>query len=383
MAASAFYSTTDIKAYDAGVWLGQHYPGPATLVDTPIPGSWFASFSDKTVIQQTAAQEGLNDVADSVLSLSYEIQTPQTTLMAYEAKGDVADEIYVPINQVPFRVTYMSTDGDFLSFNQNNASYYYPLSTLTRQVSFDNNSSPAQISLIYSNDQISLTQTMTVQSDSYPINVSWALSPLKSDISNVTLYLTNSFDLQFSFDKVYIPQLMNWVNPWNVTSKQTNGDEWAVVGFTNATLTDNYIGLYDDKNQLAYAFNFTDLPDWGNVGALGNGRVDAVRFQYQFNEVGVNKTVTRQYQVLALSKNTYPQLQLNTLQNLFGSQTSPFTVFTSDFKDYIAQDSIEFIVIDKNQLISNMADCNFLQQIYENDRYVIYKILPNYNQTVT
>ena len=90
---------------------------------------------------------------------------------------------------------------------------------------------------------------------------------------------------------------MDWVNPWNVTSKQTNGDEWAVVGFTNSTLTDNYIGLFDDKNQLAYAFNFTDLPDWGNVGALGNGQMDAVRFQYQFNEIDVNQTVTRQYQV--------------------------------------------------------------------------------------
>ena len=57
-AASVFYSTTDIKAYDAGVWLNQHYPGDATLVDTPIPGSWFAIFSGKNVIQQTAAQEG-------------------------------------------------------------------------------------------------------------------------------------------------------------------------------------------------------------------------------------------------------------------------------------------------------------------------------------
>ena len=83
--------------------------------------------------------------------------------------------------------------------------HYYPLSTLSRQVSFDNNSSPTQISLIYSNDQISLTETMTVQNDSYPINVSWALSPLKSNISNVTLYLTNSFDLQFASIKYRFP----------------------------------------------------------------------------------------------------------------------------------------------------------------------------------
>ena len=382
--ASMFYSTTDTKAYDAGVWLNQNYPDNATAVVTRVPGSWFSTFANKTVIAQTNAAEGSNDVADSVLSLSYELQGAQTMLNVYEAKGDIADEIYVPINQILFRVTYMSTDGDFLSFNQNNSYHYYPLSTLNRQISFNNNSYPAEISLIYSNQYVSLKQTMVVQNDSYPINVSWALSPVKNDISNVTLYLTNSFDLQFQFDKVQIPQLMDWVNPWDVLSKSTYGNEWAVVSFTNTSLTDHYIGLYDDKDQLGYAFNFTDLPDWGNVGALGGGRaIDAVRFQYQFNEINVNQTVTRHYQVLALSKNSFPQLQPNTLQSLFSYQPSQFAVFTSDFKDYIAKYNIEFIIYDKNELTSNMAGCKFLQQIYSNDRYIIFKIMSNYNQTVT
>ena len=163
---------------------------------------------------------------------------------------------------------------------------------------------------------------MLVQNDSYPINVSWAVTPLKSDISNVTLYLTTYFDLQFDFDKAQIPQLMNWVNPWDVPSKttlmETNGQ---LLTFTNSDLKDNYIGLYDDKNQIAYAFNFTDLPDWGNIGALANRQIDAVRFQYQFNEINANQTVTRQYQVLYLSKNSFPTLQQNDLQSLFNYQT--------------------------------------------------------------
>ena len=52
--ASVFYSTTDIKAYDAGVWLKQNYPGNATVVDTQIPGFWFSIFSGKNVIAQTS-----------------------------------------------------------------------------------------------------------------------------------------------------------------------------------------------------------------------------------------------------------------------------------------------------------------------------------------
>ena len=390
MQASVFYSTTDIKAYDAGVWLGQNYPGDATVVDTQIPGFWFSIFSGKTVIEQTSAAEGANDIAQSVLSLSYEIQDPQTSVKAYEANGDIDEENYVSINQVWYRVSDSSTAGDFISFTQNGTNYSFPLSDLSREISFDEQSSPAKVEFLYFNNQVELTQTMLVQNDSYPINVSWAVTPLQSDISNVTLYLTTYFDLQFDFTEAQIPQLMNWVNPWNVSSKTTGGiggTQWAVVSFTNSTLQNNYIGLYDDKNQIAYAFNFTDTPDWGNIGALASMQIDAVRFQYQFDRINVNQTVTRQYQILTLSKNSFPALQPNELESLFNFKPGQFTVSTLDFKDYIAENNIEFIVYDKNQLTSNMASnmasYPFLELIYSNDRYDIFKILNNYNQTQT
>ncbi len=383
MQASVFYSTTDIKAYDAGVWLEQNYPGNATVVDTQIPGFWFSIFSGKTVIAQTNAGEGTNNIAQSVLSLSYSIQGPQTSVKAYEANGDIDEENYVSINEVWYRVSDSSTAGDFISFTQNGANYKFALSDLSSEVSFDEQSCPAKIEFLYFNDYVKLTETLLVQNDSYPINVSWSVTPLNNDISNVTLYLTTYFDLQFDFDEAQIPQLMNWVNPWNVSSKTTEGTAWAVVNFTSSNLKDNYIGLYDDKNQIAFAFNFTDLPDSGNIGALASRQIDAVRFQYQFNEVNVNQTVTRQYQVLTLSKNSFPTLQPNELESLFNFKPGQFTVSTSDFKDYIAENNIEFIVYDKNQLNSNMASCPFLELIYSNDRYDIFKILSNYNQTQT
>jgi hypothetical protein len=338
------------------------------------------------MIAQTEAAEGTNEIAQSILSLSYSIQDSQTLLKAYEANGYVSYENYVSINQIWYRVSYCSTDGDFISFTQNGTNYQFPLSALSSEVSFDEQSHPAKIELLYSNNYVDLTDTMLVQNDSYPINVSWAVTPLNNDISNVTLYLSTYFDLQFDFDKVQIPQLMDWVNPWDVSSKTTGGavgTQWAVVSFTNSTLTNNYIGLYDDKNQIAYAFNFTDTPDWGNIGALTNRQIDAVRFQYQFNQVNIGQTVTRQYQVLTLSKNSFPTLQPNELESLFNFNPSQFTVSTSDFKDYIAENNVEFIVYDKNQLNTNMARCPFLELIYSNDRYDIFKILSSYNQTQT
>jgi len=381
MEASVFYSTTDTKALDAGVWLEQNYPGNATVVDTQIPGYWFSIFSGKNVIQQTSATEGLNDIAQSVLSLSFEIQSPQNLVKVYEANGDINEEDYVSINQIWDRVSYSSTAGDFISFIQNGMNYSFPLSDLTQEINFNEQSCPTQIEIRYSNNYVALTETMLMQNDSYPINVAWAVSPLNSDISNVTLYLTNYFDLQFDFDKAQIPQFMDWVNPWNVSSNTPYENEWTVASFTSSELTRNYIGLYDDKNQIAYAFNFTDTPDWGNIGALENRQIDAVRFQYQFNEINVNQTVTSQYQILTLSKNSFPMLQQNGLENLFNFQPGQFTISTSDFKDYIAENNIEFIAYDKNQLNSNMVSCPFLELIYSNDRYDIFKVLSNYNQT--
>jgi hypothetical protein len=384
MEASVYYSTTDIKACDAGVWLSQNYPENTTAVVTEVPGFWFSTFSGKNIIAQTDPTVQRTEIAESVLSLSYEVQDPQNLLRAYEAKGLVTDENYIPINQVWYRVSYSKSDGDFLSFTQNGTSYNFQLSDLNKQISFNEQSYPKKLTLTYSNDYVALTQTMLVQNDSYPINISWGVSPLKNEISNVTLYISNYFDLHFNFDKAQIPGLMDWVSPWDVPSKTVGGpvgSQWAVASFSNSDLKDNYLGLYDSQNEAAFAFNFTDMPDWGNVGALANRQIDAVRFQYHFNAIPVNQTVMRQYQVLTLTKNSFPDLLQNDLKTLFNYKPDQFTVSSRDYKNYIAENSIEFIVYDKNQLDPNMARCKFLQLIYSNDRYDIFKILNTFNQT--
>jgi hypothetical protein len=386
MEASVYYSTTDIKACDAGVWLSQNYPDNATVVVTEIPGFWFSTFSGKNIIAQTDPTVQRTEIAESVLSLSYEIQDQQNLLRAYEAKGMFTDENYVSINQVWYQVSYSRSDGDFLSFTQNGTNYNIPLSNLSRVISFNEQSSPKKLELTYSNDYLSLTKTMLVQNDSYPLNITWEISSLKSEISNVTLYLSNYFDLHFNFDKMQILGLMNWTNPWDVPTKTVGGPaglEWAVASFSNSDLKNKYLGLYDNQNDAAFAFNFTDLPDWGNVGALANRQIDAVRFQYHFNEINTNQTVSRQYQVLTLTKNSFPTLNQNGLESLFNYKTDQFTVSSRDYKNYIAENNIEFIVYDKNQLDPNLTRCKFLQLIYSNDRYDIFKILSSFNQTQT
>jgi hypothetical protein len=377
MQGSVFYATTDIKAYDAGVWLKANYPDNTTVVATEIPGFWFQEFSGKNVIAQTDPTVQRNEIAESVLSLSYEIEQPQTLIRAYEAKGDITEDTWVSLDQVWSEVSYDSATGDFLSYTVNGTDYNLPLSDLSRQIVFDEQSSPKKLAFVYTNDYVTLTETVLVENTSYPLDVSWSLTPIKSEITNASLYLSTFFNLKYQFDKAQIPGLLDWVNPWDAPAaiRTTQGTDWAVASFNNTDLKDNYVGVYDDTNNVAFAFKFNDTPDWGNIGALGNRKIDAIRFQYQFNDLTLNQTTQRSYQVLSLSQSSFPSLQPDALEGLFSYKPAEFTVTTRDYNDYIRENDIGFIVYDRNQLDTAMIHSKLLQLIYSNNRYVIFKII--------
>jgi hypothetical protein len=169
--------------------------------------------------------------------------------------------------------------------------------------------------------------------------------------------------------------VLNWDNPWSKPS-YSKGNEWAVVNFSRSTLTDNYIGFYDEKEDIAFALRFEKVPDWGNVGALANMQIDAVRFQYDFDKISANQTVAFSYQILAFSKSSYPAMQqLSELKSLFDTKPSgTFEVTSRDYRDFIKEYSIRFLVYDKNQLDPKIINCKLLELIYSNDRYVIFRI---------
>jgi hypothetical protein len=375
--AGVYYSTTDIKAYDAGVWLRANYPGNSTVVATEIPGFWFQEFSGKNVTAQTDHTVQRNELAESVLSLSYEIEQPQTLLRSYQALGDIADETYVSFDQVWNRISYTSESGDFISYSVNGSDYKLPLSKLSKQIAFDEEGMPKKIALTYSNDYVKLTKTTEIGNTSYPMTISWTLTPLKTEIFNATLYLSTFFDLKYDFDKAQIPQLLDWISPWDAPAsvRTVHEPDWTVANFTNANLKDNYIGLYDNTNDVAFAFEFDDLPTWGNIGALESRQIDAVRFQYQLGDLNVNQSKSKTYQVLTMSKNSFPTLQANDLQNTFNIKPVQFTLVTRDFTDYIKNNNIGFVVYDRNHLDPNILNNKILQLIYSNDRYVIFKII--------
>jgi len=373
--ASIYYSTSDIKGYDAGVWLRNNFPDETTAVVTEVPGFWFRVFSGKTVIAATDPIVERNVISESVLDLSYELEHPQMLVRAFEAKGDFTDETYVSINAVWNRVSYSSASGDFVSYRANGVDHNrMALGDFTRDIGFDD-VSPANIVVSYINNDLTITKTISFQNDSYTVNVRWSVSALKGEISNVVLYITAFLDLRFTFAKAYLSGMLDWQNPWDKPTTAYEG-EWATVDFSPTTITDKFVGLYDETNEITFALKFEKVPDWGNIGALASRQIDAVRFNCSLGTLNKGSDSSFTYQFLAFSKSSNPDLNMPTdVKTLFAANApEPFEVIRRDYQDYILDKSIQFIVYDKNQLDTKMAQSKLLQLIYSNNRYVIFKI---------
>ena len=377
MEASVYYSTTDLKALDAGVWLKTNYPDAVNVVTTAVPGFWFQEFSTKNVTAQTELAVQRMEMAEAVLTLAYEFEHSQTMLKAYQAKGDILDENYVSMDQIWSRVSFSSASGDCVYYTLNGVDHEVKLSQLSKEVEFEEGTVP-KVTFVFSNDDIVLTKTVSAQNNRYPFTVSWALTPLKSEIYNASIYLTTNFDLKYHFEEVEIPGLMDWISPWDAPEQLRTTEEnnlWTAASFVAGHLKDSYLGLYDESYGVGFAFRFSNLPDWGNIGALGNRQIDAVRLVYNFNDVAMDETVSCSYQILALSKNSYPILSPQMLNGLFDLSVEGLPVTSRDFRYYIEENDIGFIVYDRNQLDTQMINSKLLQLIYSNDRYVIFKIL--------
>jgi hypothetical protein len=370
-----YYSTSDIKALQAGEWLKNNYPEPATVVVTYVPGFWFRIYSGKTVIAATNPIVERNVISESVLDLSYEIETPLTLIRAYEAKGEIANEYFVSLNNVWNRASYGSTDGDQISYDINGLHRQVDLTQLKREYIFnDDQTAEKTLTITYANDEVLVTQILQVQNNSYPTHTSWSIKPVNVQIRNVTLYLTTFFDLYFNFDQAYLPGILNWENPW-ANPSSTYGTDWAVTDFSKTNITDNYLVLQDTTNKVYYAMKFEDLPDWGNIGVLASMQIDAIRLRYDFETINTGQSESFAYHTLTFAESSIEMLR-EQVKDLFTEAPKGYYVVNSrDYYDYIEEHNVKFIVYDKNQLDTKLVRSKLLELIYSNDRYVIFKVL--------
>jgi ABC-type branched-subunit amino acid transport system substrate-binding protein len=108
---------------------------------------------------------------------------------------------------------------------------------------------------------------------------------------------------------------------------------------------------------------------------LASKQIDAVRFHYTFEKITPSQQTSFAYQAVTFSKTSNPTAQaLPEVKSLFTAKVPVFDVKSRDYQDYIRENNIKFIVYDKNQLDTKMAQSKLLELVYSNDRYVIFKI---------
>ena len=380
---NTFYATSDLSAYQTGGWIGQNF-GPATGgIVTQKPGNWFLVYSGTDVIAETDATVDWSFDARCALDLSYEIMNPLTNMKVYQARSNASEANWVSMNMAWRSATYFSLENAYFSYRDgNNSLHEFALANLNRSVYMDAIHSPKKISVVYTADDFELIESIIVWNNSYPINVTWQVSALNADLYYASLDLNEYFDPSLTFNKANIADALNWSDPWSNPTESDPGN-WAVTKFSRENLIlSNRINVYDDQSQTAFALQFNDslLPVSGNVGQLGDGRIDAVRWKYHFLWVEANYTITVAYQKLAFSMTSYPQLKdprdMNTLFDLKLSE--PFDVQSRNFASIISSNNIAYMVYDVTRFDPRILASGWVQLTYSNDKYVVLTIKTNH-----
>jgi hypothetical protein len=372
-----FYSTSDMNAYQAGGWIRENYPDTsAQVVVSKEPGHWFWVYSGLNVTAETDPIIDWNTNAECVLDLSYEFTNPLTMTRVYTAKTDISDENFVQLNMVWHRITQTPLENSYLSYrDQNGTLHEYTLGSLNRAISMDTVHSPRRISVEYTAQDFLLTQNFLMENNSYPVTVTWELTALNDNLNYVTFYLSQYFDPTMSFTQANIAGALEWESPLDNPTKVAP-NQWAVTSFTRENLQQNScIDFYDPDNQTAYAVRFLDLPDSGNVGALWNRNVDALRWQYTMFKVEANYTISLSYQTLAFSLTSYPAIKdPHAMDSLFTQTVEPFEVQCRNFASIIRDNYVGFIVYDTTRFDPKILGSGWVQLVYSNDKYYVLKI---------
>jgi hypothetical protein len=371
----AYYSLSDVDAYDAGTWLRNNYPEATTTVVTVRPGSWFGIFAGTPTIASVEPTVDRNGPAESVLDLAYEVEHSLTLVRAYESKANISDENFVLLNGVWKRATYSAENSSYLYYqDENGFGRFLDLSSLSKQITLDVSESAKKIVVTYSNDVLVLTKNILFFNDTYPVTVVWQISAFKGDLNKVALHVTYNFDLALSFDKANVPDVLKWANPLDYPSK-TDSNLWAITSFSRENFTGNYIDIYDERNGTAFAIKFNDIPEFGNIGALGGRKIDGLRFEYQFTKIQNGDSVSISYQILAFTQSSLPQFQQPTqINDMFNVKMEESMVNFREFATIIRDMNVGFVVYDVRQFDPSILRSKWLQVVYSNDKYILCKV---------
>lgn len=370
-----YYSYLNPQSYNAGVWLKEVYPYEAKLVVSEKPGLFFKMISGKPTIMETSPIVQREAAAEVILTLAYEVEHPLTLFRVYEDPMPYErDQYNVLINNIWRRAAFLFDEETSVSYTRDGKPFSIKISDLSRGIfwKIENGCKKLQIQYSFENEFF-LTESVEVRNNKIPISITWIFTPLRGGVKNLQFNLSIHFDLYRSFERAYIPGILDWESPWNRPSFIEGNRKWALVDFDPKNLSKNYIAVYDPLNGVFYAFKFEDYPEWGSIGVLSTNQIDALRLRYNLNNADEN--VSLSYSIAAFSKESFPKVDFNLFDEIFTLKAT--NNFAVQYRDYITcarEEGIKFLVFDRGKFRNEFLNHGFLQLVYSNDRYIICKI---------
>jgi hypothetical protein len=280
----------------------------------------------------------------------------------------------VLINNIWRRAAFLFDEETSVSYTRDGKLFSMKISDLERRIFWkvENGCRKLQIQYSFKNEFL-LTESVEARNNQIPMFVDWVFTPLSGGIENLKFNLSIHFDLYRSFEKAYIPGILNWESPWNKPSFVERNRKWALVDFNPKNLSKNYVAVYDPLNRIFYAFKFENYPEWGSIGVLSTNQIDVLRLMYSLNNV--DKNVSLSYSIVAFSEESFRKIDFNSFDEVF--TLNIINNFTVQYRDYLTcarEEGIKFLVFDRDKFRNEFLNNGFLQLVYSNNRYVLCKI---------
>gem|GEM_PF-2179719 len=370
-----FYERASISSYNSGLWVKQHSVPDGTVITTRSPGSWFYIFSDHHTIEETDPLYSRSAVAEAVLYSFYEMENSLTLTREFDPISSSAGQaIYVSRFNIWTKV---------LSIFNNHIKFIYgdplgewvtiPLSETVENIYWIQNSADeTQLVSEYVHEHFTVEKIVTFPSSSFVINIEWNVK-VHQNLASVKLAVDNYFEPSLDFKEALVPGVLEWQNPWDNASYVNAFGEWAVVEGSSDILDENLVAILDAQNGVLAAFEFDDLPDWFTLGALDNRFIDVLRLRYELGDLveGENREISLSILVYAFEFEEIERWTESALKQQFDSKTN-LPVQERDFRTYIEEYNIKFVVVDTQQLLSNNKASSALDRVYDNGRSIVY-----------
>jgi hypothetical protein len=370
-----FYERASIANYNSGIWVKQHSVPDGTVIVPRSPGSWFYIFSDHHTIEETDPLYSRSAVAEAVLYSFYEMENSRTLTQEYDLESSTSGQsIYasvyniwtetmnIPNNQV--NVIYRHSFGGWVTVS---------LSETVENIYWTQNSTDeAQLVSEYVHELFTVEKAVTFSSNSSVINVEWKIKA-HQNLANVKLAFSNYMEPSLDYKEALVPGVLDWQNPWDNATYVNAYEEWSVVEGSFDMLDENLVAVLDAQNGILTAFEFDDLPDWFTLGALDNRFIDALRLRYELGDLaeGESREISFSILVYAFEFEEIERWTESVLKQQFDSKTN-LPVHERDFRTYIEEYNIKFVVVDTQQVLSNIVAAPALDRVYDNSRSIVY-----------